>query len=166
MNAGTDFADVLEAIGRGALSELEGLSEETLNRPLPLPETNSLFALATHLAGSAEFWVVQAAAGRDIQRDRDAEFRAHGSYEDIKARIEAMLSATRQVLESMTSEQMDQPAAEPNRRVSWRPAPQPMRVRDCLLHAVEHAALHQGHIQITRQILVAGQDRLLPTSSA
>ncbi len=28
--------------------------------------------------------------------------------------------------------------------------------RDCLLHAVEHGALHQGHIQITRQLMVDG----------
>ena len=34
-----------------------------------------------------------------------------------------------------------------------------LTLRDCLLHAVEHGALHQGHIQITRQLLVDGIGR-------
>ncbi|HCJ36162.1 MAG TPA: hypothetical protein DHV65_17930, partial [Ktedonobacter sp.] len=30
---------------------------------------------------------------------------------------------------------------------------EPMTVRDALLHAVEHCALHQGHLELTRQLL-------------
>ena len=30
----------------------------------------------------------------------------------------------------------------------------PMTVRACLLHAIEHSALHLGHIQITRSMLL------------
>ena len=53
----TDRA-ALERIARDTIQALDGLPDEVLNRPLPLPETNSLFALATHLAGAGEFWTL------------------------------------------------------------------------------------------------------------
>jgi uncharacterized protein (UPF0218 family) len=34
---------------------------------------------------------------------------------------------------------------------------QPATIRDCLLHAVAHSALHQGHIQLTSQVLMSQQ---------
>lgn len=161
MAAGAYYADVLDSIGRDVLAKLDGLPEGALNRHLPLPETNSLFALATHLAGSTEFWILQVAGGRDIGRNRPSEFRASGSYDDIRVRLEQMLSRVRQALEPLTSAQLDgPPAGGQDSRVAWRPAPETMTVRDCLLHAVEHAALHQGHIQLTRQMLVEGNNLL------
>jgi len=29
----------------------------------------------------------------------------------------------------------------------------PMTLRDALLHVIEHCALHQGHLELTRQLL-------------
>lgn len=53
------FAVVLQRIVRRALDQFRDLSESDLNRPLALPESNSAFVLATHLIGSAEYWVLQ-----------------------------------------------------------------------------------------------------------
>ena len=36
--------------------------------------------------------------------------------------------------------------------LAWTPNV-PTTVRDCLLHAVPHSALHQGHIQLTCHLL-------------
>ncbi len=155
MAAGAHYDMVLAGIVRGALAELEGLPEETLNRPVPLEEANSLFALATHLLGSTEFWVLQAGAGRDVHRDRDAEFHAGGAYADLAARADRLVAALHDVLPGLDGAALDRPG-HGDRRPSMLPANQPVTVRDCLLHAIEHSGLHLGQIQITRQLLVEG----------
>jgi len=155
MAAGAHYDIVLAGIVRGALSELDGLPGEVLNRPVPLPEANSLFALATHLLGSTEFWALQMGTGRDVDRNRDAEFHASGSYADLAARAERLVAALHDVLPGLSSDDLDRPG-HGERRPSMLPAGQPVTVRDCLLHAIEHSGLHLGQIQITRQLLVEG----------
>ena len=155
MAAGAHYDLVLAGIVRGALNELDGLPEELLNRPVPLDEANSLFALATHLLGSTEFWVLQAGAGRDVHRNREAEFHASGTYADLAARAERLLGALHDAVPGLTSADLDAPARA-DRRPSMLPEGRPVTVRDCLLHAIEHSGLHLGQIQITRQLLVEG----------
>lgn len=153
MSAGTYFADVIESIANGALQSLQGLTTADLNQNLSLPETNTLFAIATHLIGATEFWTVHVAVGKPVVRDRDAEFTANGSYDDLKARYDEVLPRIRAAISDLSGDDLTQPCAG-DRRVGWRPEPETMTVADCLLHAVEHAALHQGHIQMTRQMLL------------
>ena len=155
MAAGAHYDLVLAGIVRGALAELDGLPAEVLNRPVPLAEANSLFALATHLLGSTEFWVLQMGAGRDVGRDRDAEFHASGSYHDLAAHAGRLVATLHDVLPGLGAEDLDRPG-HGDRRPSMLPAGQPVTVRDCLLHAIEHSGLHLGQIQITRQLLVEG----------
>lgn len=153
MSAGTYFADVIESIANGALQSLEGLSTDQLNQHLSLPETNTLFAIAAHLIGATEFWTVHAAMGKPVVRDRDAEFTANGSLDDLKARYGEALPRIRAAISDLDGDDLTNPCAG-ERRVAWRSDPQTMTIADCLLHAVEHAALHQGHIQMTRQMLL------------
>ena len=96
------------------------------------------------MAGSQLWWVVERTAGRDVGRDRLAEFRAAGS--DPAVPVQALSKAmcqTRRVFEGLTAESMNE----------QRPGIQdrPTTVRWIALHLIEHAALHLGHIQITRQ---------------
>ena len=140
------FAIVLERIARRALAQFTDMSDVDLNSSLELPESNTAFVLATHLIGSAEYWVLELAGGRDVQRDRPSEFRASGTAAELVERYERWLAAMQEVLHS------SQPARVPAR---YHPTPdeEPMTVRDALLHAVEHCALHQGHLELTRQML-------------
>jgi uncharacterized damage-inducible protein DinB len=146
------FAIVLERIARHALAQFRDMSDVDLNSPLELPESNTAFVLATHLIGSAEYWVLELAGGRDVQRDRSSEFRATGKASELVARYERWLAAMQEVLHSLPNEQLDQPA---NVSASYHPTldEEPMTVRDALLHAIEHCALHQGHLELTRQLL-------------
>ncbi len=152
MTEGAEIARMLEAIGRDVLSELRGLSEHDLNRSLPLPEMNTLFALATHLVGSAEMWVLQMACGRPLARDRDAEFRAAGAYADLAARYERWIAAIHDALDHLSAAALDAPAHTEPGHIPFG-AVEPVTARACLLHAIEHSALHWGHIQLTRQML-------------
>lgn len=53
------FVIVLERIARRSLAQVKDSYDADLNRPLELPESNTAFALATHLIGSAECWVLR-----------------------------------------------------------------------------------------------------------
>lgn len=146
------FAVVLESIARNALGQFKDISDVDLNSPLELPESNTAFVLATHLIGSAEYWVLEVAGGRAVQRDRLSEFRATGTGAELAARYERWLSAMLELLHKLPDEQLDQPVSIPAR---YHPPASvgSATVRDALLHAVEHCALHQGHLELTRQLL-------------
>lgn len=111
-----------------------------------------LFALATHLVGSAEFWVLVVAGGRSIPRDRPAEFRASGSLSDLTTRYERWIADVHEVLDALAPDQMEQ-RLDLSRYRSSPSASEEVSVREALLHAVEHSALHLGQTQITRQLL-------------
>jgi hypothetical protein len=149
------FAVVLERIARRAMAQFVDISDADLNRSLDLPESNTAFALATHLIGSAEYWVLQLAGGRDVQRDRLSEFRATGTGAELVARYERWLAAMQEVLHTLPDEQLDQQVSLPPHYHSTYLG-ETRAVRDALLHAVEHCALHQGHLEITRQLLGYG----------
>jgi len=146
------FAVVLERIVRNALAQVRDISDVDLNRPLKLPESNTAFVLATHLIGSAEYWVLELAGGRDVQRDRLSEFRATGTRAELAARYEHWLAAMQELLPTLPNYRLNQLACVP---AHYHPAltKEPMTICDALLHAVEHCALHQGHLELTRQLL-------------
>jgi uncharacterized damage-inducible protein DinB len=146
------FAVVLERIARHALAQIRNISDVDLNRPLELHESNTAFVLATHLIGSAEYWVLELAGGRDVQRDRLSEFRATGTGAEVAARYEHWLAAMHELLQTLPDERLDQLVRVP---ASYHPTldDEPMTLRDALLHAIEHGALHQGHLELTRQLL-------------
>lgn len=145
-------ASMLEHIARKVMRELEGVTPEDLNRQLALPECNTLFALATHLVGSGEFWVLVKVGKREIPRDRPAEFRSSGDVEALRERYERWIQRVHEVLDTFPDERLSE-ALEPPASSLSTPAPETRDVHYALLHAVEHSALHLGHIQLTRQLL-------------
>ena len=158
--AGIAFADVLERIARSVLRELDNLPDDVLNRPVPIPEGNSLFAIATHLIGAGEFWVLALAGGRQLDRDRDAEFRATGTYADLEVRYSRWVSDVRDVLTHLHPEAWTRTVTPPP-QFTGSLGPESMTLRDCVLHAVEHSALHLGHVQLTRSSIVAVREQSL-----
>ena len=80
----THFAIVLERIARRSITQFRDISDVDLNRPFELPESNTAFALATHLIGSAEYWVLQLAGGHDVHGDRPSEFHATATGKELR----------------------------------------------------------------------------------
>jgi uncharacterized damage-inducible protein DinB len=149
---GVALADVLARIGRNVLHELQDLPDDVLNRAVGISEGNTLFALATHLVGAAEFWVLALAGGRQIARDRDAEFRASGTYGELEVRYFRWFAEVREVLSTVDDASWDQ-LVEPPAQFRGSVGEETMSVRASVLHAVEHSALHLGQIQLTRSLL-------------
>ena len=53
---------------------LRGLGDDLANRRPDLDGANSPYAILTHCLGVMEYWGGWMIAGREIERDRDAEF--------------------------------------------------------------------------------------------
>ena len=148
----TQIARLLENIARNVMTQLEGISQEDLNRQLALPESNTLFALATHLVGAGEFWVLVLVGQRNVPRERQTEFSATGQVEDLLAHYERWIQDIHEVLDTLPDERLGEPA-EPPAGYHLTSMRERRDKRDALLHALEHCALHLGHIQLTRQFL-------------
>ncbi len=149
------YANVLAQLARDIIAQLEGLSDDELNHPVPLPEANTIAAIATHAVGAGEYWTLVLLGGQDIPRDRPAEFRAVGHGPDLIARYERWVAALRELLADLPEAALGPLPNPPAGRRLAAIGDAPITGRDCLLHAIEHTATHLGHIQLTRQLVLA-----------
>ncbi len=141
---------------RGQVRDLiADLPAEALNwRPIEDNETNSLAVLAAHIAGAEHFWIAEVVGGRPPTRDRDAEFAAQASdASQLVCLLEDTGAETRKVFATLTRADSDA-----TRQARGRTIP----VRWCILHVIDHTALHLGHIQLTYQLWNKGQGKPSP----
>lgn len=85
-------------------------------------------------------------SGDPAPRDRAAEFRATGNTtEALRKRLDDTLAYARRALETLTLQDLEQERTSPRDggkfSMSW-----------ALLHALEHTAIHLGHVQLTREL--------------
>jgi uncharacterized damage-inducible protein DinB len=126
------------------LKAVDGLSADALNWRPPAPQTNSIFVLATHIAGTAAFWVQQLIGGVDIGRSRDAEFVASGpDLAEWGQRLADMRAKNDTVLRGLSD-------ADLSRSIKTFAGERPMRWG--ILHIIDHTSRHIGHIELTRQL--------------
>ena len=140
-----EYISILQERHNDILEALEGLPPAALDWT-PGPEMNSISVLVFHLTGAERYWIGDIAAQEPSHRDRDAEFRVHDIGLDIlRKRLIDNLEYARQVLDKMSLQDLELVRILPRDRreltVGW-----------ALLHALEHATLHLGQIQITRQL--------------
>ena len=133
--------------------QLEGLSREALDwRPTSSAgelATNSMAVIAAHVAGSEPFWMKEIVGGQPIHRDRASEFVIQGvDVSELTERLDAGGRITTEIFSSLKAD-----ALEENR--TWKD--QPVSVRWCILHVIDHMAQHLGHMQLTRQLWLAKQ---------
>ncbi|HET9589456.1 MAG TPA: DinB family protein [Anaerolineales bacterium] len=144
----TFFAEYLSLLGdchNEILESLEGMPPAALDWT-PGPEMNSISVLVFHLTGAERYWIGDVAAQDPKERDRDAEFRVRDVGMDVlKKRLADPLEYARSTLETFTLRDLEAT------RVSARDG-RNFSVAWALLHALEHATLHLGQIQITRQL--------------
>jgi hypothetical protein len=86
------------------------------------------------------------ALGEPTDRVREEEFRVRGlDLEELKRRILDANAYISQALTRFSHADLETPCKSPRNdkifSAGW-----------CLLHALEHSALHLGHIQLTRQL--------------
>jgi uncharacterized damage-inducible protein DinB len=141
---------------RGQVRDLiADLPAEALNwRPIEGDETNSLAVLAVHIAGAEHFWIGEVVGGHPPTRDRDAEFTIQASdASELVRLLEDTGAETREVFGTLTEASLGG-----MRQARGRTIP----VRWCILHVIDHTALHLGHMQLTYQLWMGGQSKPSP----
>ena len=139
---------------RGQVRDLiANLPAEALNwHPLDVSEehaTNSLAVLAAHIAGAEHFLIGEGVGNLPPSRDRDAEFATRAaSAAELVDLLERVGEETRQVCSALSAPDLDG-----TREIRSRTVP----VRWCILHVIDHTALHLGHMPLTYQLWMGGQ---------
>lgn len=124
---------------------LSGLPVQALDWS-PAPQVNSLAVLAVHTAGAYRYWLLDVIAGITSGRDREAEFSTSSlEVPAIQQRLDQILDLISQVVHPLELEDLN------SIRMSQRDGKE-YTVGRVLLHVYEHAALHLGHAQLTRQL--------------
>jgi len=129
------MADALERIGHAVLTELRDLPADVMNQLVAIPQANTLVALATHLLGAGEFWVLALAGGREIRRDRGAEFHVCGTYADLEARYVRWIRDARSVLSDLHQDAWECVGSPPP-EFTGSLGHKPITVRGCVLRAI------------------------------
>ncbi|MCU1483534.1 MAG: hypothetical protein JWN67_280 [Actinomycetia bacterium] len=134
----------------GMVSIVTELGDVDANVRPDLPGANSAYVILTHCLGVMEVWGGQVIAGRTIERDRDAEFTAHGPAGELVARARA---ARIQLAADLAT--ID-PAAAPRGEVldPEDAAPPLGRTQGgAAIHIYEELAQHHGQMQVGRDAL-------------
>ena len=145
---------ILQALVDDIFVQLDGIPEDDLNHWLPrdgMRDVNTFFALATHTVGAGEYWILEAAGGQSVDRNRSAEFQAEGTLSQLRDRFDRWLQDVDQVLSTIDDAALASihvRPADPEHGVS---ADSRSRAA-CILHALDHTALHLGHLQLQRQL--------------
>jgi Protein of unknown function (DUF664) len=124
------------------------LGDDLVNEVPDLPGANSPYALLFHCCGMLEWWTGEAILGRDVGRDRDAEFVATGTVADVVRRVDSVRA---QLAVDLAATDLDAPLRGPV--ASYAGTPIGASARAALLHALEELAQHHGHLELTRDVL-------------
>ncbi len=153
MDAEVDtYSRQIRSILRRVSACLEGLSEAQLNWRPPVDGANSAYVIAAHTLGNARAFVLGIACGQPLERDRPAEFRASGrDASDLAAQARRLSDDIEAALARMSSSDLDRRLLPPQPLWGEGEA-QEISVREAILHVVEHASIHLGQLQITRDL--------------
>ena len=132
------------------LGIVEELGEDLANTTPELPGANSPYAILTHCLGVVNHWGGAMVAGRDVVRDRDAEFVATGVVAEMREEVRRTRSRLGQDLQGLD------PHAATARPVDGELAgfPYGRTQGGVLLHVFHELAQHLGQMEITRDVLV------------
>lgn len=142
------YAEIIERLGslhNDMKQAIEGLPQEALDW-IPGSEINSLSVLVMHTAGAERYWIGDVIGRDDSRRVREAEFRVKGiSTFKLNQHLDEVLIHSQGVLAGLNLDDLAAIRTSPrdSRKVT---------VAWSLAHALEHTALHLGHMQIIRQL--------------
>lgn len=151
MREPTIYSDYIRSLIDRLMALLEPLDEAQLNQQPPLPGANSPYVIATHVLGSARAWVLGIACGEPLRRDRPAEFRASGRREALVAQARSLSGEIDSALAALPPRELDRRLV-PEQSLWGEGQAQEISVREALGHVVDHASIHLGQLQLTRDL--------------
>jgi hypothetical protein len=133
------------------------LNASQLNWRPPVGRANSAYVLVEHTLGNARAWILGIACGQPVARDRPAEF--HASGQDIEPLIEEWKQLSQDIevaLAAIPPSKLEERLV-PDQSLVGEGESREMSVRDAILQVIEHASLHLGHPQLTRDLALQAQ---------
>lgn len=127
---------------------VERMDDATANTVPGFDGANSPYQILEHCLGMLRSWSQADILGREIERDRDAEFTASGSVADLVQRARAAGAQFEADLAVM-------PPAPRSPRPRWGEEFWITSTEGVLGHVFEELAQHLGHLEITRDIIAA-----------
>jgi hypothetical protein len=150
----TEADDLLLFCGRAVREMGEillTLGDQLANERPELPGANSPYAILTHCLGVTEYWIGAVVLGRPDHRDRDAEFTATGPVVPLVERSRAAMARLHDDVAGLDlAAPVDGAPAKP-----WMAPDRPFTRRAALVHVLEELVQHHGHMEITRDVLLA-----------
>jgi uncharacterized damage-inducible protein DinB len=141
-----EYLVFLEGCHNEIMKALEGLPAEALDWS-PGPGMNSISVLVFHTTGSERFWIGDVGMDDFSNRDRASEFAVRAvTPEVLRKRLEDALTYAHQALGRLSLQDLEAS------RVAKTHETKTVTVGWALLHALEHASVHLGHIQLTRDL--------------
>ena len=137
-----DYLERLEDLQHRLHKEVRDLPAEAMDWS-PGPEMNSVAVLLAHIAGLLHEGI-DIALGDPPGRVREQEFQTRGVLSaEMLRRLDAVIDYARGALPRLGLEDLDKERKDEDGTVTcgW-----------ALLHALEHAYLHLGHVQLTCQM--------------
>jgi hypothetical protein len=134
---------------------LQQLGDERAGARLETPGANSPYAIVTHCLGVLEYWGGYVVAGRVVERDRPAEFRATGEVAGLVARV-------RRAREQLAADVATARPSEPPRgapELDDATLPLGRTQGGALFHVYEELAQHLGQLEVTRDVLLAQSEQ-------
>lgn len=125
------------------------LGDDLANTRPDLPGANSPYAILNHCLGVVARWASTVNLGEVVPRDRDAEFTAIGSASGLATETDRLRKSLRDWV--ARSHPHAPPANPAPGRQDWYAGTQ----GGVLFHVYEELAQHRGHLEVTRDILVA-----------
>jgi len=135
---------------------LRGLTEEQLNRRPDVPGANCGYVIATHVVGNARAWVLGIVCGQTRRRDRPGEFGSSGTYEELGKAVCALSGEIEAALAGLDASTLHERFL-PSQELWGEGEAHVISRREGLAHVLEHASMHLGQIQITRDLVSRGQ---------
>ena len=138
-----DYLFLVDEALDGLVRIVTELGDDLANRRPDVSGANSPYAVLTHCLAVMEYWAGYLVAGRSIERDRDAEFRAAGA---VGALVERTGRARRQLEADITNlEPFAPPGGTPDPNDAGLPLAQTQG--GALIHLYEELAQHRGQME-------------------
>ncbi|MFX0014310.1 MAG: DinB family protein [Promethearchaeota archaeon] len=128
---------------------IKNLEDRELNWR-PSQSSNSIGNLLKHILGSEAFWIHHIVGGLESQRIRASEFTIEDfNFKNLQNELIKTKRMTKKVLIELNDEQLSE------LRTYWSQLTNQHRERTvywCLMHSIEHSALHIGQIFYIRRL--------------
>ena len=116
----------------------------------PSPSSNSIGNLLKHIIGAESFWVREVLNGVQVERDRESEFLTKKfDIVELLKELTVIRDQTHQVLAKLVDKDLEYLRSYQSRRDE---VTKKVSVHWCILHIIEHTAMHTGQIFYVRKM--------------